>query len=421
MKRFLLLAACLAAVAATTLHGAEPARLLVGVGKAEIVPPANMPLAGYGARGNAPITGIHDQIYARALIFEAGGRRVALVNSDTLQVLRELRAELMDRVKDLKLDDLELSATHSHGSMGGYLDDPMVEIAVLGRYHPKAHQALVDALAAAVRRAAGSMQPAKLGAAAGPCPPVGQNRRHQGGPIDPTIRVLGVWGDDGKLLAAVMNHAIHPTTLGEDNTKITGDNAGRAEWALEQKHPGAVALFLNSGLGDQGAGMDEIAADWDRVAAIGDAMAGAAEALLATIVPTDQVELAIYRRPFAMPPVQLRVAYECFWGLSPIMEKVGKNLIRAEGETAAVRLNNALFLFSSGEISLGVQQAIEKVAPAGTIPFVVSHANDWYGYILLPEDYDTGGYESCMNLYGRDFGAQYPAEFQRMMEAGPVK
>lgn len=424
MKKFAVSFALLLALLVGLSVTAEPGKLLVGAGRVEIKPPAKAALAGYGGRGiNNLYTGIHDPIYARALIFEANGKRVAIVNSDTLQVLRDLRAELIGRVGDLKLDYLALASTHTHGSMGSYVDDPMVEIAVMGKYRPEARAALLTALEAATRQAAGNLKPARVGAAVGPCPGIGANRRHQGGPVDETIRVFGVWGEDGKLMAAIMNHGIHPTTMGEDNLKISGDNAGRAEATLEARYPGAIALFLNSGLGDQGAGgkQFDMGDDWARVAAIGDAMADAADALLKTITPSDSVELAVYRRTFAMPKVQLRWAFECFGGLSPLMEQVGKDLKRTEGEVSAVGINNAFFLFSSGEISLGQQQLIEKAAPAGTIPIVVSHANDWYGYILLPEDYDTGGYESCMNLYGREFGNQYPQEFKRMVAAGPIK
>jgi len=422
MKKFAIVFTALMAVLVALSVVAEPGKLLVGAGKVEIRPPQKAALAGYGARGlNNLYTGTHDPIYARALIFETGGKRVAFVNSDTLMVLKELRAELIDRVKDLKIDYLALAATHTHNSMGSYINDPMVEIAVTGKYRPEAHQALVVALEAAVRQAAGAMQPAKIGAAVGPVSAGGVNRRHEGGPIDQTIRVFGIWGEDGKLRAAIMNHGIHPTTMGEDNLLISGDNAGRAEATLEQKNPGAIAMFLNSGLGDQGAGGDNFGEGWDRVAGIGDAMANAADGLLQTITPTDQVEMALYRRTFEMPPVKLRWAYECFGGLSPVMKQVGHKLMRSEGEVAAVGFNNAFFLFSSGEIANGEQVAIEKTAPAGTIPIVVSHANDWYGYILLPDDYAQGGYESCMNLYGQDFGNLYPAEFGMMVKNGPVK
>ena len=39
------------------------------------------------------------------------------------------------------------------------------------------------------------------------------------------------------------------------------------------------------------------------------------------------------------------------------------------------------------------------------MPFVVSHANDWTGYVVTPEVYRDGGYESCMSFHGPGMSA----------------
>jgi hypothetical protein len=36
---------------------------------------------------------------------------------------------------------------------------------------------------------------------------------------------------------------------------------------------------------------------------------------------------------------------------------------------------------------------------------VVAHADDWLGYALTAEDYETGGYEAGMSFFGRGLGA----------------
>jgi hypothetical protein len=33
---------------------------------------------------------------------------------------------------------------------------------------------------------------------------------------------------------------------------------------------------------------------------------------------------------------------------------------------------------------------------------IAAHANDWLGYLLMPEDWDRGGYEPCLAYHGRD-------------------
>ena len=51
---------------------------------------------------------------------------------------------------------------------------------------------------------------------------------------------------------------------------------------------------------------------------------------------------------------------------------------------------------------------------------VVAQSNDWYGYVVTPQDYDTGGYETCMSLYGRDFAPLYEQQFKMMVDGDPT-
>ena len=36
---------------------------------------------------------------------------------------------------------------------------------------------------------------------------------------------------------------------------------------------------------------------------------------------------------------------------------------------------------------------------------LVAHANDWLGYLLEPDDFASGGYESCLSFHGDRRGA----------------
>ena len=67
-------------------------------------------------------------------------------------------------------------------------------------------------------------------------------------PVDHDVPVLRVVGSDGNLKAVLFGYACHNTVTGFYT--INGDYAGYAQ-ALEQAHPGAVALFLMGAGGDQ--------------------------------------------------------------------------------------------------------------------------------------------------------------------------
>jgi len=70
------------------LFAAPPARaqdLRAGYAKVDITPTGPVDLGGYDLRGT-PSDGIYDRLYARALIFEASGVRVAFVEADVIGI-----------------------------------------------------------------------------------------------------------------------------------------------------------------------------------------------------------------------------------------------------------------------------------------------------------------------------------------------
>ena len=56
--------------------------LTAGVARATITPPVGIDMSGFA--GREPSLGIHDELYATALVFEEGEERVALVTCDLL-------------------------------------------------------------------------------------------------------------------------------------------------------------------------------------------------------------------------------------------------------------------------------------------------------------------------------------------------
>jgi len=397
------------------LASGADAAIMAGAGKVDITPPLGMPLSGYGNRINEPSTGVHDPVFARALVMESGGKRVAIVSADLLMMSLELKKDLEGRLSDLDLDFLSVSATHTHYSTGAYIDNKVAEIAVMGKYDPEAYELVVSGMEEAVRAAASELVPVKIGSASADCPVLSTNRRHQDGPVDPTIRVVGVWKEDGGLLALFMNHAVHPTTVPSTTTLVTGDVAGRAEAWFEEKYDGAVAMFLNAGLGDQSPGKKGMKGTWEVVDEVGTGMAEAADTALSSIEPSSDVELEYYVRSFDMPKPKLRWSLQCWGGLNQLFPVFGKDMIREEGAVSGVRLGDALFLFSPAEVTYDIQRHLQESFPERTV-LVVTHSNDIYGYVVTPEDYKTGGYETCMNFYGPEFGPYLEEQFVTMVK-----
>ncbi|MFO8055777.1 MAG: hypothetical protein R6V10_00585, partial [bacterium] len=312
-------------------------------------------------------------------------------------------------------DFLVITATHTHYSLGGYVDNTLAKLAVMGGYEPEAEKIVLSSMESALRQAEGSRKPALLGAARGESPGVSENRRHRGGPTDPDMRVLGVWDKSGPLLAMIVNHAIHPTIMPSKTMKASGGCTGVAESRLEEVHPGAVAMYMNAGLGDQGPGVENMESSWQKVEYIGEKLADRAEEILAKVEPVERVRMRLYSHTFPMPEAELNPDYSCWYGLNPLIKLLGKDMIREQGRIMGLGLNRSLLLFSPGELGYEVQAELEKLFPQRLV-FTVTHSNDYWGYIIMPDDYETGGYESCMNFYGKDFAPYLIKEFEKMVE-----
>jgi neutral ceramidase len=71
-----------------TAHAAT--ELKAGVARVEITPSTFMPMYGYADRKCGPANGTHDPLFAKVLVLEAGGSRMALVSTDLGSLVSEI-------------------------------------------------------------------------------------------------------------------------------------------------------------------------------------------------------------------------------------------------------------------------------------------------------------------------------------------
>jgi putative membrane-bound dehydrogenase-like protein len=228
----------------TALRAATPANVHeVGVAAVDVTPRYNVRLSGFGFR-RAESEGVSQRIWAKALAF--GKDRPAVVLAvDNLGVPEAIVTELARRLakKGVTRDRLAVTATHTHTA-------PMLTGAcptLFGVPIPKDHQARIDRY---TREFTDNLEKAALAALADRHPArlswgIGQvtfalNRRTRGGPVDHDLPLLVVRDLKGKVRALWVNYACHAVTL--SHNKIGGDWPGHAQVAIQDDHPGAVAL-----------------------------------------------------------------------------------------------------------------------------------------------------------------------------------
>src|ERR1043166_4267642 len=90
--------------------------LQAGAAETVITPPAGIDLTGYGSRPSAA-TGKHDELYARAVVLEAAGQRLALVSLDILGFEIPDADRLRQRVEaetGVPAEAVLLNCSHTH-------------------------------------------------------------------------------------------------------------------------------------------------------------------------------------------------------------------------------------------------------------------------------------------------------------------
>jgi len=211
--------------------------LWAGVGRQKVTPRVGTLLYGYFDRFD-PSQGVHDDLWARAVVLRQGDTTLALCSIEICvfraREVKALRQAVAARC-GLRPEEIFVFATHSHAAPSGSYDDwdtPLVEL-----------------VADAIVQAYESLQPAKMACGGGFLYGHNINRRWMDRPADPAVGVIRVDTLEGKPLAVMGNYACHAVVLGSNNLLISGDWPGYASRLLE-RDLGVIALFSQGGAGD---------------------------------------------------------------------------------------------------------------------------------------------------------------------------
>ena len=140
--------------------------LAVGFGRARLSPTVNapqvvpaqgqfrsLPLAGYGGRHGKPATGVHDDIYVKAVALKVGGRIGVIVGTDALIIpaeVAERAVRQLGREAGLSREQVYFGATHTHSSLGAWGEGKVAE-SFAGGFQPEVRVWFSDCLVAAAR------------------------------------------------------------------------------------------------------------------------------------------------------------------------------------------------------------------------------------------------------------------------------
>jgi len=253
------LALCLLLAAAACSPRVAPAPpsapgLLVGAAARVITPDLTdppQPVYVGGLERGQQATGVHDDLFARALVMtDASGVGVGLVMLDLIGMFHDdvelIREELAAKHPEVTLDYLAVASTHTHAG-----PDVIGLWTPIGGSTDAAYIALVRSEAVeAVAEAWRLRRPAGLYVGRTTAPGLAQDTRLPE-LIDDNLLVLGLKeaGSD-RAIAALVNWNSHPSVSGGENSLISADFP-HALVARMEKDWGGVALYASGDLGGQ--------------------------------------------------------------------------------------------------------------------------------------------------------------------------
>ncbi len=238
--------------------------LLAGFSRVSITPGVNnatddpvtgkfvsVPLAGFGARKGKSATGVHDSIFVRSVALKVGTKLMVFVGADLLIMPPNLIDRAIEKLaaRGISRDQLLLTATHSHSSVGawgpGFIGEQFA-----GKPNPAIQEWLVNCIVKTALLAVSDLSKAKLTYGSFDAAGFTRNR---------FIGELGTKNNDftyllldqqGKRKAVIGTFSAHATTQGAGNMQFSGDYPGYWERKMEA-NSFDVALFCAGSIGSQ--------------------------------------------------------------------------------------------------------------------------------------------------------------------------
>ncbi len=394
--------------------------LSAGVAHVDITPPLelNAPLGGYGERMNRPAEGVHDRIYAKALVLSDGKQKFALVTADIVGFPPPVKPALIESLKaeGWSKQQLMLLASHSHTSieMNAINTANTFQVPQIGIFNQRVYEFLMPRLAQVVRDAEKSLVPVTIGT--GSIELAGWNRNRRGGSVvDSELTVTRIDKLDGKPLTVLVNFTAHPTFMNGEDMLFSGDWPGHLQRTLESLiGEGVTAMYYNGAEGDQApqSRPDSGESRWERAERYGRDVGVMAFREWVKVKTRRDVPFAYHLELVPLPertwhPDFKKTGGEEYGLDEKLLTEMLPKLFPAEAELVSVHVGELLIVGIPGEMAaeLGLQIKAEAEQLSGAKHATIGGLADaWLSYILPEAEYTRGGYETSVSFYGPKLG-----------------
>jgi neutral ceramidase len=253
---------------------------LLGVGKADITGPVvEINFMGYASLAQVG-TGLRQRIFARAFVIGDVNNeddRFIYLNIDTACGDTAIRYGILEGITALGSDysmytqqNVAVVGTHQHSGPGAWVNYLLPQVTSLG-FDQQSYEAIVNGSVLAIQRAHESLAPGYLDVATANVTDANINRSLYAYMNNPPDEIANYTdsvekfmtmmrfqrASDGKNIGVLTWFPVHGTSALENNTHVTGDNKGVAEYLFEKSMlndssaaDGFVAGFSQASVGD---------------------------------------------------------------------------------------------------------------------------------------------------------------------------
>ena len=380
-------------------------QLRAGAGKVSITPADDV--FPYVAQGERDFVGVHDEVFARALVLDDGRRRAVIVMLEVTAVPDAQRMmESVAEAAGVPVANVVVAATHTHEvplfSYHGGVPNPSQ-----AREIDRLRRGALEACRAAVAH----LEPARVSSARGEAFVNINNGEQAGlktafdpkGPSDKTLDVMRVESPSGDPIAILVNYASHAEVMFRSVTKnngyeVSGDIPGAVSRLLEGKSYGAPVVLYSSGAeGDQlplfkslqPAGQlpqnDEGSAGWALLDAQARRLASAVAQLVAAM-PSGVSDVEIHANSASVTCPGQRHKVDRNTGDVTVEDSPTVSI-----PISTVRINDVAIAGIGGDIASDIGTAVRKASPV-THTMVVTMLAGSVGYILTDASYAHPGH-----------------------------
>ncbi len=392
-------------------------------------------IAGFG--NNKPANGIHDELWARAMVIDDGKTRLAIVVLDAIGFMNNDIIDVRDLIsKEAGITYAIISSTHTHEGpdlLGMWGKSPFSS-----GVNPDHIKFVKSQAVKAIETAAKNIRPVHLSISedlTGAMPLVLDTRMPE--VFDSGLRMIQVLDkENGKTLGTLISFGDHPETLWSDNLLLTSDFPHYVREGIEKgvfskdslmkAGVGGVTVYASAALGglmtthprltvkDPFSGEEFKAPTFEKAAAQGKSMANLA--LLAMDKPLEIIDSASISIVAKTVPIPLDNTMFKLAAMLGIMKRGTMGWMKMKSELAVVKIGPISMVTIPGELypeilNGGVESpegqdfkispvetpSIREMMP-GKYKFMFGLANDEIGYIVPKSQWD----EKAPYTYGKE-------------------